>query len=615
MSDVPDAPDVDGHNVPPLRFVSVEYPAVAFKLPLFASAADRRTFLAGYQETGLANMSVACVAARGDYAESPSGFDLFSKDKQEDTPVALPNERDAFLLCAPQFRAGAFAIAHDATVTSAMLHPNRITAKMGAGAGDQCTNGKASLEELSRMISAHLDYDQLKGDGDAESDSSGGPSVEAEAIIAARAGPARSSVFADGSAGSNSFAHVLRDGLPKLLQVELFGWDKADRVALHGRNIPAVVEAIRDATNNRKNDSNNGDDSRPPENASELSKDELTCSLPSSRLEGLDLDEIARKAKDLRFSLDAAVVGNRSDGHPRIEYMHGMGRCVRGLSRYVTMKRGYLCNMAPEYHPLLSGAVRARLDAVPVSSVAGRSASSHNSSIHLGMRRSGDVNAAAATGATEVRQKLDRIVWFTRGEFKAAGNIAKSESSHPTASRNAAANHGRMISAPEALRKSLQAVAEARGLRLEIVEKPPAYTVSELRLWWSGVRLLLGAHGSAMYNGGFFMRPGRSDVVEIMNSNQAQGGKASSWLFAASHDVRFSRVYGEPSNPKLDGWAANITLNHTKLVKHVEQLLDDPPDQMDTGFALLDDSPSVSSSYYASVISPEAYYRFMGWIN
>ena len=111
------------------------------------------------------------------------------------------------------------------------------------------------------------------------------------------------------------------------------------------------------------------------------------------------------------------------------------------------------------------------------------------------------------------------------------------------------------------------------------------------------------------------MSPGISDVVEIMNNNQAQGGKASSWLFAASHDVRFSRVYGEPSNPKLDGWAANITLNRTKLVKHVEQLLDDPPDQMDTGFALLDDSPSVNSSYYASVISPEAYYRFMGWIH
>ena len=51
---------------------------------------------------------------------------------------------------------------------------------------------------------------------------------------------------------------------------------------------------------------------------------------------------------------------------------------------------------------LFSGAVRARLDAVPVRSVTGTSASSHNS-IHLGMSRSGDVNAAAATGtgATE----------------------------------------------------------------------------------------------------------------------------------------------------------------------------------------------------------------------
>ena len=115
--------------------------------PLFALFKARTYVFGRLSREGLRYVSGLC-AARGDYAESPSGFDLFSKDKQEDTPVALPNERDAFLLCAPQFRAGAFAIAHDATVTSAMLHPNRITAKMGAGAGDQCTNGKASLEEL-----------------------------------------------------------------------------------------------------------------------------------------------------------------------------------------------------------------------------------------------------------------------------------------------------------------------------------------------------------------------------------------------------------------------------------------------------------------------------------
>ena len=60
---------------------------------------------------------------------------------------------------------------------------------------------------------------------------------------------------------------------------------------------------------------------------------------------------------------------------------------------------------------------------------------------------------------------------------------------------------------------ALQSVADERGLQLEVVEKPPAYTVSELREWWGGVRLLVGAHGSAMYNGGFFMTPGKSDVM------------------------------------------------------------------------------------------------------
>ena len=565
-SQIKEIPDkgASGTDAPPLRLVSIEYPAVAFKLPLFASAADRRTFLAGYQEQGLANMSKACVAARRNTASTPDGFELFSTATHA-AATYEPNQREAFLLCAPQFRTGAFAVAHDATLTAGLLYPDAFNAKMGAGLGDQCTNGKASFEELADKISGYLTRGQLKADVATSEE-------EPDVVAAAQAGPTRSSIFADGSAWSNSFAHVLRDGLPKLLQVELFGWDSVNRVALHGRNMDALTAHLRNASAARAG----GRQGR----VHELSADELTCSLPASTLAGVDLHAVAQRAKDLRFSLDAAVVGNSSSGRTRIEYMHKLGKCARGGTRYMTMRRGYLCNMSPEYHPLLSGAVRDRLDAVPAA----------------------------------MPSKLDRIVWFTRGEFRSTA-LAASKAAKQTAARNGAANKGRMISDPMALREALQSVADEHGLQLEVVEKPPAYTVSELREWWGGVRLLVGAHGSAMYNGGFFMAPRRSDVVEIMNSNQARGGKASSWLFAASHDVRFSRVYGEPSNPKLDGWAANITLDGPKLVEHVKRLLDNPPaEATNKGYELLDDSPPVSSSYYSTVISPEAFQRFMGWI-
>eukprot|EP00966_Prymnesium_polylepis_P278441 6433515-Prymnesium_polylepis.1 len=189
---------------------------------------------------------------------------------------------------------------------------------------------------------------------------------------------------------------------------------------------------------------------------------------------------------------------------------------------------------------------------------------------------------------------LRRIVWFTRGEELlevASGAGAGSDA------RTSASNGGRRVTTYAEVRAGLEGVARARGLALSVVSSPPVYALPKLYEWWSDVRLLVGAHGSALYNGGFFGSRG-ADVVELMASNQEKGGKASSWMFASMHNIRFSRVFGMPLNASLDGWDTDIVLDAQKLIAHVERLLDRPPGDAPQ-YSLLDGVPEVEADLSA----------------
>ena len=110
------------------------------------------------------------------------------------------------------------------------------------------------------MISAHLDHDQLKGDGDTESDSAGGPSVERKRSLRLVLVPP-----------DPQSLPMVRHGPTHLRTCFVTGYLSYCKSSCSAGTKPTVLlymDAIFQplwkplhATNKRKNDSNNGDDS------------------------------------------------------------------------------------------------------------------------------------------------------------------------------------------------------------------------------------------------------------------------------------------------------------------------------------------------------------------